>query len=209
MPSHGFARTSPWALVEADSCADGSTQLLLELEPGAGMRPGWPHATRLRSRVNVGMSLSIELVTVNEGELTVTLSQALHSYFRVGDIGTVEVVGLDGREYLDKADEGRRKRQHGPVGIAGEVDRIYLATGPACEIRDAALGRRIHISSDGSRSTVVWNPWQAKAERLGDLGPDGYRHMLCVETANAAEDARRLGPGAQHRLRAEYRVARL
>ena len=41
------------------------------------------------------------------------------------------------------------------------------------------------IAKEGSRSTVVWNPWVAKAARLADMGDDEYLRMLCVETANA------------------------
>ena len=28
---------------------------------------------------------------------------------------------------------------------------------------------------------VVWNPWIAKAERMGDFGDTEYKHMCCVE----------------------------
>jgi hypothetical protein len=28
---------------------------------------------------------------------------------------------------------------------------------------------------------VVWNPWSAKAERMGDFGDTEYKHMCCVE----------------------------
>ena len=44
---------------------------------------------------------------------------------------------------------------------------------------------------------------------MGDLGPDGYQHMLCVETANAAEDVIELAPGARHSLIARYKIAPL
>ncbi len=59
-------------------------------------------------------------------------------------------------------------------------------------IEDAALRRRIVIAKQGSLSTVLWNPWIAKSARLGDIaddaGADGYRRMVCVETANAGTD---------------------
>ena len=53
---------------------------------------------------------------------------------------------------------------------------------------------------------MVWNPWIAKAEKMGDFGPDGQWGMVCVETANAAEDVITLGAGDTHRLTAQYRV---
>jgi D-hexose-6-phosphate mutarotase len=61
-------------------------------------------------------------------------------------------------------------------------------------------------ASTGSRSTVVWNPWTEKEEKLGDLGQDGWTKMLCVETANAAEHVVTIPPGGKHRLAAEYSV---
>ncbi len=206
LPAHGYARTTLWAPVQAESLADGSTELVFEIEPRPEHRSIWPYEARVRNRVRVGESLRVELITINESSAPLPLSQALHTYFRVGDIESVEVRGLDGCDYFDKVGAGGRKRQVGPVTIADEVDRIYLDTGPKCQIRDPILGRRIHIACEGSRSTVVWNPWQAKADRMGDLGKDGFRRMLCVETANAAEDARVVAPGEQHRLAAEYRL---
>jgi glucose-6-phosphate 1-epimerase len=53
----------------------------------------------------------------------------------------------------------------------------------------------------------VWNPWFAKANRLGDMGPDGWRRMVCVETCNAGSDIVQLQPGTSHTLSAEYRVS--
>jgi len=35
---------------------------------------------------------------------------------------------------------------------------------------------------------------------------DGWKQMICVETANAADDAIMLPPGAFHKLRAHIRV---
>jgi D-hexose-6-phosphate mutarotase len=35
---------------------------------------------------------------------------------------------------------------------------------------------------------------------------DGYRTMVCVETANAADDLVTIAPGAAHELRAAFRL---
>ncbi len=67
------------------------------------------------------------------------------------------------------------------------------------------LKRRIRIAKSGSLSTVVWTPWTDKAERMGDLGqPDGWREMLCVESANAFDNAVRVEAGTRHTLMAIY-----
>jgi len=41
---------------------------------------------------------------------------------------------------------------------------------------------------------------------MGDFGANGHLNMVCVETANAADDVVRVGPGQVHRLAAQYRV---
>ena len=206
-PAHGYARATPWRPVAVRSLPDGATELSFELEPQPGHQALWPYASTVRNRVTVGDTLRVELLTTNDGDLPFTLTQALHTYFQVGDIGAVSVHGLEGCDYLDKVGEGGRKHQHGPIDFPGEVNRIYLDTPPNSEIHDPSMTRRILITSEGSRSTVVWNPWQAFADKLGDMGPDGFRRMVCVETANAAEDSVSLAPGEQYRLSAEYRIA--
>lgn len=87
-----------------------------------------------------------------------------------------------------------------------QTDRIYLGTHGCCGILDPVMDRTILITSTGSRSTVVWNPWNDKAEKMGDFGADGPWRMVCVETANAAEDVITLAAGETHRLAAQYRV---
>jgi glucose-6-phosphate 1-epimerase len=71
------------------------------------------------------------------------------------------------------------------------------------------LARRIRIVKRGSLSTVVWNPWMEKSARLGDMGQDGYRKMVCVETANAGRDQVTLAPGERHLIAAEISVETL
>src|SRR3569832_1706133 len=113
--------------------------------------------------------------------------------------------GLDGIDYLDKVGGGRQQ-QHGAITFSGETDRVYLATTAECIIDDPGLQRRIIIAKRGSRSTVVWNPWIDKAAKLGDLGDDGYLRMVCVESANAADDAVVVATGGEHRLGVRYTV---
>ncbi len=74
-------------------------------------------------------------------------------------------------------------------------------------IYDADLGRRITIAKSGSASTVVWNPWREKAARLGDMPDEGFRQMLCIETANIGpRNLVTIEPGACHTLAADISV---
>ena len=93
-----------------------------------------------------------------------------------------------------------------PIRFSGETDRVYLDTPAAATIVDPALGRRIVIEKQGSRSTVVWNPWIAKAKAMPDFGDDEWTSMLCVETANVLDDALTLAPGGEHCMQARIRV---
>jgi glucose-6-phosphate 1-epimerase len=94
----------------------------------------------------------------------------------------------------------KRKTQEGPVKITGPTDWVFLDTSADCVIEDPSKGRRIRVSKSASRSTVVWNPWAAKAASMADFGDDEYGSMVCVETANADSDTVTVSPGQQHRL---------
>lgn len=205
-PAHGFARTVPWEPVESAVLEDGRTQLVLRLVQTEATRAQWPHPCELVLEVSVGETLEISLLTHNTGSAPFTLGQALHTYFAVGDVRRVRVHGLDGCPYLDKVEGLARKSQTGPVTIDAEVDRIFLESRADCLIEDPTWQRRIRIAKQGSASTVVWNPWVEKAVQMGDLGPDGHLHMLCVESANAAEDVVHVPAGGTHRLWVRYGV---
>ncbi len=69
-----------------------------------------------------------------------------------------------------------------------------------------ALGRRISITSTGSHTAVVWNPWKDITANMGDLRDDDYQRFVCVETTNAATDTIEIKPGGEYRLGAVYRV---
>src|SRR5262249_31002579 len=110
------------------------------------------------------------------------------------------------RKFVDQLDEGSFKSEAAPISIAMEVDRIYLETADTIALEDVSLRRRITIAKFGSLSTVVWNPWMEKSARLGDMGQDGYRRMVCIETANAGGNAVTIAPGGHHRHQVEIFV---
>ncbi len=206
-PAHGFARTRSWEVWQARQLADGSTLLGFRLPLDAETWRWWPHDTQLTLLVKVGTRLQMELRTRNAGDGPFTVSQALHTYFAVGDVREVEVRGLEGRPFIDKLDGGARRRQDGPLRLCGETDRIYLDQGGEVVIDDPVWRRRIHIGRQGSRSAVVWNPWAEKSAAMADMGADAWRGMLCVEAANAADDAVTIPPGGEHRLQFVCEVA--
>lgn len=204
-PGHGFARNLDWQVIDAQRVAEG-TRLVLGFVPGAAQQALWPYEAALELAVTVGERLSLALTTRNTGTVPLTITQALHTYFHVGDIAAARVDGLDGCEYIDKVDGGARRRQSGPVTIGGEVDRVYLGCPGEAVIVDEVLRRRIRIGKSGSQSCVVWNPWAEKGAKFGDMGDDGYRRMLCVETTNAGDDVVTIASGRSFTLATEYSV---
>ena len=198
-PMHGFARTRPWRLLTTAPGPDGATVIELALEDDEATRALWPSAFSLRYRVAVGATLTLALEVVNTSPAPFTLETALHTYLAVGDVEAVSIHGLEGARYIDKTDGMARKRQGADaLRLNDETDRIFVGARERCVVDDPALRRRLVIDKAGSATTVVWNPWATKAATIADLEPDDWRRMVCVETANAADDALSLAPGARH-----------
>ena len=145
----------------------------------------------------------------NTGTTWLRFEEALHAYFRVGNIEKARLQGLNAVPYLDKTDSNRRKTQQGPIVIASETDRVYLNTNGAIALEDHSLGRRIDVAKENSLTTVVWNPWVEKARSFSDFDENEWMQMLCVETSNVSDLAVELAPGQQHRMRSIVRVADL
>ena len=206
LPAHGFARTQPWQVTGSRSLDDGSTEIALSFVPSEATRTLWPHSSRLDILVNVGASLKIALVTRNLGASDFTITEALHTYFAVSDATQVQVEGLDGIHFYDKAAGWVQGDQIGNISFAGEVDRVYVNSPERCTIVDPTWQRSIHISKLGSQSTVVWNPAAARAAQMGDLGNEGWRHFICVESANALDNAVTVKAGSSHTLAVSYAV---
>jgi glucose-6-phosphate 1-epimerase len=204
-PAHGFGRLTPWTLCDASQPDDRSIALTLMLEDD-NASPVWPHYFHADVRVVIGPTLTVSLEVHNSDTIPFTFEEALHTYFTVGNIQQVTVSGLEGTEYLDKADGGARKRQDGQIRFTGETDRVYLATSSPCVIHDPILRRRVTIAKQGSTSTVVWNPWVQKARAMADFGDDEWPGMLCIETANVAPAPITLRPGDRHSMTAEITV---
>ncbi len=206
-PGHGYARTVAWRVIESGIEPCGATRLSLRLVESNKTREQWPHECNVDLTVIVGETLRMELNTENTGDNDFVIGEALHTYFQIGDIGAVSVNGLEGCEYWDKVGGSSLKRQQGAIGFSGETDRVYINTAAECVIHDEKLKRRIHVAKSGSFSTVVWTPWVEKANKMGDLGqPDGWREMLCVESANALDNQVKVAAGTRHTLIVEYRA---
>ena len=191
-PAHGVARTARWDWSLDEDGADG---VALRALPAVALWPGLEAQVTVRVREG---AIDIELESHNVGQETVELTQALHSYLAVGEVGEIEVRGLAGCEYLDKLKAGAGARQDGELRIGSALDRIYRHEG-VIEVRDPVLQRCLRVAKSGSASTVVWNPGDGAVSMI-DVGAEQQSAFVCVEAENTVLDPVRLAPGAQCRL---------
>lgn len=204
-PAHGFARTVLWHVLKTQNISPDETQITLRLSTNQldqSIHEMWPFDTVVEYRITVSNTLKLELITYNGSNKDITVGQALHTYFNIGNISNTTVYGLEDLTYLDKPDNFCSKLQKGAITINNEVDRVYLDS-----IDDVTIDnkqRKIIIKKQGSHTTVVWNPWQEVANKMGDLGENGYKEMLCVESANAADDLITIKAGESYTLSAIY-----
>ncbi|MFG0541643.1 D-hexose-6-phosphate mutarotase [Pseudomonas sp. YQ_5] len=198
-PAHGLARTRDWKLLGIEEVGE-FLRIKFELPEARGDLPGWPHDVELKLVVEMGTELKLSLTSRNMGNTPVTISQALHSYFAVSDVRQARVEGVDGLGYIETLAGWEQRQQQGALTFAGETDRIYLNTPQTLSIVDPHWSRRITLTSSGSRSAVIWNPWTERAKELADMADDGWQRMLCIETANVWDDLVELEPGASHSL---------
>jgi D-hexose-6-phosphate mutarotase len=204
-PAHGFVRAKSWQLEAIARNVDAVT-MTMSTGSDENTKKWWPADFRLEHRVTFGRELCMELVLRNSGTAALRFEEALHSYFRMGNIEKARLRGLDGMRYTDKTDSRRVKMQQGDIAITSETDREYLDTPHEVELKDPVLRRRIRITNENSLTTVVWNPWVQKAKAMADLRDDEWTQMICVETCNVSEFAVDLAPGQEHKMKAMIRI---
>lgn len=206
LPSHGFARLMNWDLVGVTETLAG-VQVHLQLGSDATTHEFWRADFIADLRFTLGRELEMKLSVSNTSETPITFETALHTYYVVSDVRNISVAGLKGADYLDKMDAMKRKTETNDViRFTSETDRMYVNTESACTIDDPGLDRALRVSKTGSKSTVVWNPFPKRAGELGDLGAENWSGFVCVETANAGENAITLAAGRTHEMTAHVKV---
>lgn len=207
-PAHGVVRTRSWQLhsiLENDS----GVAVTMFIESDEQTRRWWPADFRLVHRATFGSELKLELVCINTGNTPLHFEEALHTYNRVAEVGTVRLQGLDDTRFLDNTDSNKEKTQIGEVTIASPTDNAFMNTQNTVDLLDLKLRRRIRLQKANSSTTVVWNPWRDGASRLRDLGEGEWEQFLCVEASNIMGAAVTLAPGQEHAITAVLSVATL
>lgn len=205
-PAHGFVRTKSWHLDSIERNGD-EVSVTMFTDSSKSTQKWWPSEFRLLYRATFGPELVLELTATNTGAAPLRFEEALHAYYKVGDASKTSISGLDHTQYLDKTDSFREKTQSGDVLIKAETDRVYLDTEKPLRMVDGVLHRKIVVTKENSRTTVIWNPFPEKAAALKDLGQDQWKSMLCIEVTNVGEYAVELAPGEKHRMVARVSVS--
>ena len=198
-PAHGFVRNRLWTLQDIRVHED-ITVVELRLFDDEQTRRLWPFAFEMQMQITVQRHrIRIRLRTYNHDTRPFMLSGAFHSYFACQDVGDVNVTGLEHASVLDQLSGLQLAAQewHAPDR---EIDRIYRTGAQTLMLSESAAGSPLLIYGGGHTDTVLWNPWREKAERLGDIQNDDWRHFICLETAIAGGNAIWLAPGSLHKL---------
>ena len=212
-PMHGLVRTRPWQVTEVtvpgtpgqESHGLAPAVVRFECRSDADTLVLWPHEFRLELVFELGAALHITWRVHNTGSAPFDFEQALHPYFPVKDVHSASVSGLQNAAYIDKTDQMTIKTQtESVVRFSAETDRLFLDTAAELTLDDPASNRRLRIHKTGSNSSVVWNPWIAKAAALADLGDEEWKEFVCVEQVNAAKNSIQLPAAKSHTMTAAF-----
>ncbi|KHT44805.1 D-hexose-6-phosphate mutarotase [Vibrio sinaloensis] len=198
-PAHGFARNSEWTLLEHRENEHGVI-IELGLMTSESTFSVWPHQFQAHLLVEISDELKVTLDVINTDKQPWTFSGALHTYLNVADIETAKTTGM-GAEYIDSLLDNKVCQGGDELVLTDTIDRVY--TKPESVINVADGTRTISVENQGHNSAVLWNPWAAGAESMGDMQDDGYKTFLCVEStlhAPSLEQGKTLQPGERHQL---------
>jgi len=201
LSQHGFARTQLWKLLSFTEITEECSELILQLQHNEETLALWAYKFDLRLILTLGKELKMQLITTNSDTKAFELSEALHSYFAISDIGDVKIHGLGAKPYWDALSDTVDFEKE-VIVFDGEFDRVYQEVDAPLllETKDT----KIQITNQGSSSVVVWNPWAQKAERMSGMERESYREFVCIESANSREDTRTLSVGETHILEAKF-----
>ena len=200
-PQHGFARLIDWEVDHVINRSDSSTQLILKCSNNEYTSKLWPFEFEAKLIITVSDQLEVALEIRNKGQESFEYTDALHTYFRVSDIEDISISGFKDAQYHNGLlDDSIKIQNEKLLHFHKEENRRYIAHSNECTIFDKNLERNIHISKNGSYTTVVWNPWEETTKKISDMKADGYKTMVCIEAANAYDDFIRLLPGESYTM---------
>ncbi|KAL7569967.1 hypothetical protein ACA910_017018 [Epithemia clementina (nom. ined.)] len=171
---HGFARNVMWTVEERTD-----TSVTLQMAPSDYTKAMWDKEFFCTFKVDLESDqLNTNLLVENKGGEAFDFQAALHSYFTVSSLDSLEVTGsFAGKEFLNKlaGDGGEMQTEEREViTITEEYDRVYKQVNDPV-LKDAGTGKMLAVLNEaGWEDTVLWNPY-------GNEGM-GYNNFVCVES---------------------------
>jgi len=193
-PQHGFARNSKdWKVAQQPKVDPdtGDVEAVLELTDTEESRKMWNKKFVLQYSIKLeadSLQLGATIKNMEETE-TLDLAFCFHTYIRVPDVTRCKVEGLQGTTYIDKTEDGfpTKTEAEEAVTISGFTDRVYKSAPDVVTLTTGGDGPEVlTFEKTGNLSDyVVWNPWTVN--KLGDMGEEDYKNMICVEAAAFSE----------------------
>lgn len=181
LPQHGFARDQDWRIDHSGTDDAGRATATLSLQSTPALRSLWPHDFVLRLTVALGDDLTVTMEVTNCGGAPMPFSAGLHTYFRVSDVRTAQVEGLQGLRFRDNLKNWAEFTETAPELVPdGETDRVYLGSPLRLRLHDDA--RCIRIENHGFANVVVWNPGPGSDSKY-DFAPGEWSRFVCIEPA--------------------------
>lgn len=189
-PRHGFARLSNWTV--KNIYVDDS-----KMEVELALTPAEKYEINISANLLITITdkLTYSLETTNNGDEPFEFSEALHSYFNIGSIDDIEIIGLKNHLYKNSLN-GKEYTLQQDLKINGEFDAAFQNHKAPIEIVDNILNRVISIEKSGSNTTVIWNP----NKDLAEMSDGQYKNFVCVEPSNQGDFFVRLNPKEKHKI---------
>lgn len=230
--NHGFAKTTVWEQV--DSASSPAAQVPRgkgidsprpqmpgngDIQAGAGAKAGYkvltyrlshkggelfPQAFSTQLTIEVGETLRLTLEAVNTDDHPFRFEAVFHTYLGFSDLRQCELHGLEQAFFLDTLTD-KKASEDQPITFNQSFDRIYDSLSDL-EIYDPAWGRKIWLKKSGSKSTIVWTPWERFIKDFSDIPDEDVYRFAGIEFGNVREHALLLQPGQSHRLAMEIGV---
>ncbi|MGP9746283.1 D-hexose-6-phosphate mutarotase [Brachybacterium sp. AOP29-B2-41] len=196
---HGWLRNLRWDLASAEREGD---EVVLTLRTPEDVK-----ALTASVQFRIGAEVSVDL-TLTAGPRPLDLEAALHTYLAVGDVREIEILGLEGADFLDNT-RGLAPDvlPAGPLRLTAATDRVVDSTA-VVTVHDEKSGRRIVSAPRGTAKTVVWNPWDTLVTGMADIPDTAWPEFVCIEPAIAKDGYVALEPGQSHSIGVTYRIER-
>jgi len=181
LPQHGFARDQDWLVRSHGTDDTGRATATLFLESTPELRQLWPHDFSIELTAALGEELTLTMQVFNRGAAPMPFSAGLHTYYRVSDVRTAQIEGLQGLRYRDNLEDWAESTETAPELVPdGETDRVYLGSPLRLRLHDGT--RCIRIENHGFANVVVWNPGPGSDPKY-DFAPGEWSRFVCIEPA--------------------------